>query len=268
MNAIGGINDSHIVEFADVKPQKKSAALWVKIVSAAACLAIILCALPIALNYIEMTKDKIPPLNVFVVNESYYETVTDKNVLSAHGLPEKADKTMLGEYLGTINSLSGKKKVEVYDYLPYNGTSVLVMACEENYFFMLYCNRSDSTEAINFSELLKIYGLDEPLNIESIGVNGNIITDAGVMTELISALSESKAITGDMFNATVFDGKTEEEQIDLSKNTPKIDFIIYGESADTLCFKYYVDLGYLESALMYYQLTPTATEIISNIINK
>ena len=45
MNAIGGISDSHIVEFANVKPRKKNATLLVKIVSVAACLAVAIIAI-------------------------------------------------------------------------------------------------------------------------------------------------------------------------------------------------------------------------------
>lgn len=45
MNAIGGISDPHIVEFANVKPRKKNATLWVKIVSVAACLALAIIAI-------------------------------------------------------------------------------------------------------------------------------------------------------------------------------------------------------------------------------
>lgn len=44
MDAIGGISDRHITEFAYVKPQKKAVPLWARIIPAAACAAIIAAA--------------------------------------------------------------------------------------------------------------------------------------------------------------------------------------------------------------------------------
>ena len=72
MNAIGGINDSHIVEFADVKPQKKSAALWVKIVSAAACLALVMIAIPVLNSLINKPNGNVSALPCITIKDTFY----------------------------------------------------------------------------------------------------------------------------------------------------------------------------------------------------
>lgn len=47
MNAIAEISDRHILEFMDVKPRKKHKAIRISIISAAACLMLIITAVPI-----------------------------------------------------------------------------------------------------------------------------------------------------------------------------------------------------------------------------
>ncbi len=77
MSAIGGISDSHIVEFADVKPQKKSAALWVKIVSVAACLALVIIAIPVINNIVNTPGGSVSAIPFVKINDMIY--IIDSN---------------------------------------------------------------------------------------------------------------------------------------------------------------------------------------------
>lgn len=47
MEAIAEISDAHIAEFADEKPRKRHAAVWISAISAAACLALIFAVPPV-----------------------------------------------------------------------------------------------------------------------------------------------------------------------------------------------------------------------------
>lgn len=50
MDAIGKISDSHIEEFAHVNPHKKNKAVWIRIISAAACVTLLALAIPFFLS--------------------------------------------------------------------------------------------------------------------------------------------------------------------------------------------------------------------------
>lgn len=77
MSAINGLTDAHIIEFAYVKPKKKSVPLRVKIFSAAACLVLALTAIPIIniLGNKTLSNSNSTSLRAFpyvVVNEMFY----------------------------------------------------------------------------------------------------------------------------------------------------------------------------------------------------
>lgn len=47
LDAMGGISDKHIAEFADVTPRKKNISVWVRVISVAACLAFVAVSIPL-----------------------------------------------------------------------------------------------------------------------------------------------------------------------------------------------------------------------------
>ena len=49
--AVAGISDKHILEFMDIKPRKKHKAVWISAVLAAACLLLIITAVPMIINF-------------------------------------------------------------------------------------------------------------------------------------------------------------------------------------------------------------------------
>lgn len=95
MNAIGGISDSHIVEFSNVKPSKKSATLWVKIISVAACLALIMIAIPLINNLINTPGSSVSAIPYVKINDKLYIIDSDYSGTAATALPD--EYVLIGE---------------------------------------------------------------------------------------------------------------------------------------------------------------------------
>lgn len=72
MEAIAKISDAHVAEFADVKPRKKHAAIWVSAISAAACLALIFA---------------VPPVRQIILAPYYNNMVNSSNEFNNAPLP-------------------------------------------------------------------------------------------------------------------------------------------------------------------------------------
>lgn len=89
MNAIGGISDSHIVEFADVKPQKKNATLWVKIASVAMCLALLIIAIPAINNFVKTPGDSVSAIPFVKINDMIYTIDSDHPNTTLTELPNE-----------------------------------------------------------------------------------------------------------------------------------------------------------------------------------
>lgn len=49
--AVAEISDRHILEFMEVKPQKSRKAVWISVISAAACLLLVITAVPVIKNF-------------------------------------------------------------------------------------------------------------------------------------------------------------------------------------------------------------------------
>lgn len=77
MNAIGGISDSHIGEFAEVKPQKKGAVVWMLFVSVAACLALLLISISVINNYVNTPEGSVSAIPYVKINDMVY--IIDSN---------------------------------------------------------------------------------------------------------------------------------------------------------------------------------------------
>ncbi len=72
MRAIGEISDSHVVEFAEVKPQKRRAIIWVKIISAAACLGLFIMMISIIENYVKTPSSPVSTIPRVKINDMVY----------------------------------------------------------------------------------------------------------------------------------------------------------------------------------------------------
>ena len=77
MNAIGGISDSHIGEFAEVKPQKKGAVVWMLFVSVAACLALLLISISVINNDVNTPEGSVSAIPYVKINDMVY--IIDSN---------------------------------------------------------------------------------------------------------------------------------------------------------------------------------------------
>ena len=254
MRAIGGISDRHIEEFAVVKPVSSTKSTWLKIVSIAACFAIIVGIANIALNFIDRpTIDEAPEVQACIVGDEYYELIKDEKYIESRGLPQEITANMLGDYIGSCRLESDGRVGKAYDYLGYSGDSVLILGLENKYFYLFFCNPMNVDEEISMSELMSRYGLIE--NITNITVDGKAYATDGNGISIADELLKSTALSGQEFEEALFKGKSEEEQQVIRNNMKSVEIVVYGESADTLVIDFYPSIGYAYSASTYYEIT-------------
>lgn len=252
MRAIGGISDRHIEEFAVVKPVSSTKITWLKIVSIAACFAIIVGIANIALNFIDRpTIDEAPEVQACIVGDEYYELIKDEKYIESRGLPQEITANMLGDYIGSCRLESDGRVGKAYDYLGYSGDSVLILELENQYFYLFFCNPMNIDVVISMPDLLDRYGLKD--NITSISIDGKLL--AVNLESILDELTKANALTGNEFDDAVFKGKTEEEQQTIRKNMKPVEIVISGNSADVLVIDYYPSLGYAYCANTYYEIT-------------
>lgn len=254
MRAIGGISDRHIEEFAVVKAVSSTKNKWLKIVSIAACFAIIVGIANIALNFIDSpTIDEAPEVQACIVGDEYYELIEDRKHIESRGLSQEIKANMLGNYIGSCRLESDGRVGKAYDYLGYGGDSVLILELENQYFYLFFCNPMNIDVAISMPELMSKYGLRE--NITNITVEGKAFATDGNGIDIADELLKATALSGQEFDDAVFKGKTEEEQQAIRNNMKSVEIVVYGESADTLVIDYYPSIGYAYSANTYYEIT-------------
>lgn len=252
MRAIGGISDRHIEDFAVVKPVSSTKITWLKIVSIAACFAIIVGIANIALNFIDRpTIDEAPEVQACIVGDEYYELIKDEKYIESRGLPQEITANMLGDYIGSCRLESDGRVGKAYDYLGYSGDSVLILELENQYFYLFFCNPMNIDVVISMPDLLDRYGLKD--NITSISIDGKLL--AVNLESILDELTKANALTGNEFDDAVFKGKTEEEQQTIRKNMKPVEIVISGNSADVLVIDYYPSLGYAYCANTYYEIT-------------
>ena len=252
MRAIGGISDRHIEEFAVVKPVSSTKITWLKIVSIAACFAIIVGIANIALNFIDRpTIDEAPEVQACIVGDEYYELIKDEKYIETRGLPQEITANMLGDYIGSCRLESDGRVGKAYDYLGYSGDSVLILELENQYFYLFFCNPMNIDVVISMPDLLDRYGLKD--NITSISIDGKLLVVN--LESILDELTKANALTGNEFDDAVFKGKTEEEQQTIRKNMKPVEIVISGNSADVLVIDYYPSLGYAYCANTYYEIT-------------
>ncbi len=252
MRAIGGISDRHIEEFAVVKPVSSTKSTWLKIVSIAACFAIIVGIANIALNFIDRpTIDEAPEVQACIVGDEYYELIKDEKYIESRGLPQEITANMLGDYIGSCRLESDGRVGKAYDYLGYSGDSVLILELENQYFYLFFCNPMNIDVVISMPDLLDRYGLKD--NITSISIDGKLLVVN--LESILDELTKANALTGNEFDDAVFKGKTEEEQQTIRKNMKPVEIVISGNSADVLVIDYYPSLGYAYCANTYYEIT-------------
>ncbi len=252
MRAIGGISDRHIEEFAVVKPVSSTKSTWLKIVSIAACFAIIVGIANIALNFIDRpTIDEAPEVQACIVGDEYYELIKDEKYIESRGLPQEITANMLGDYIGSCRLESDGRVGKAYDYLGYSGDSVLILELENQYFYLFFCNPMNIDVVISMPDLLDRYGLKD--NITSISIDGKLLVVN--LESILDELTKANALTGNEFDDAVFKGKTEEEQQTIRKNLKPVEIVISGNSADVLVIDYYPSLGYAYCANTYYEIT-------------
>lgn len=253
MKVIGDISDRHIEEFAVVKPVSSTKKTWLKVASIAACFAIIVGVVSIALNFIDRpaSNDKASEVQACIIGNDYYELIRDKKSIEARGLSLEITTDIIGDYIGSCRLESDGRVGKAYDYLGYQGDSVLILELESQYFYLFFCNPVNNNVATTMPDLLDRYGLKE--NIISVCVEGKILVIN--LDSFLNELAKVNALTGNEFDDAIFKGKTEEEQQAIRKEMKSVEIIIRGNNADVLVMNYYPSIGYAYCANTYYKIT-------------
>lgn len=247
MLAIGGINDDYVMESVNVVAKRREKIwrrTWVKIVSVAASLAIAV-SLTLALNE-GHHKDTVHPYNIVVLNGRMYEVIPFEDdeilhisydeVLTRHGLSYPVDPGDMGANLGTFTSTSGEE-LDVFDYKPYTGQSVLIVRDDSRYRFALFCNLAENN-TISINNLLQLYGFNGESDMDDVKVG-----DRALPKENIGSFYS------ELCRSTVLGSYVDTDNFESLKIT------IAGGDSDVLTFDYYPDKGVIRCAITFYQIS-------------
>lgn len=194
-----------------------------------------------------------PYIEAYIINNNYYEVTTDNSILKEHKLHNKINSDMVGDLICSIVCNDGSKG-DVYKFAGYQGSSVLILESNNEYRFMLYCNPEN--EAVNFNELLYIYGIsdynDIQLSVDYKDVGSKINTE-----KLIEALVKSNSVwSSDFYENSNISEATLEKTITV---------IISGSNTDILKFTYYPNAGLIEKACTIFELNSEADLLLKKV---
>lgn len=275
--AMGSINDKLIFDaMNDGKPAKKA---WVRRLSVAACLALVLAVgVPYVADvvahkggHIDVDLDVI---TLIAFGGAYYEVIdtTDTKALDRFGLPHEITPDMIGASLGSGEDSNGDRIGAFYRYVPYdhiltvlpNGdtrpaTAVYIYEDDGEYAFALFCNylSFDGNTHQEASEMFAVYGIDEAEDIASIEIGGKKVTDREIIRAIYETVISSRSMGGDDFDKTIFKGKNEQERTALSWEIADSTVGMRIETVEGLVtgeLRYHTSIGYVSWALNYYRL--------------
>lgn len=254
--AIGDIKDQYVMEFADVKLYKrkqKSQNAWVKLVSVAASIVLIISSALLVNEY--QHKNVTPSHNMMIISGKLYEIVPSddnkiqqntsyKDILEEHGLSYPIEEDELGDSLGTYKS-ENNRSYPVYDYKPYEGKSVLVVQDGSKLQYALFCNL-DNNNTILMSELLELYGFANLGTVYEISIDNKFISNPVSMQAILSEIKQLP-LSADYIDAD---------------NTTKMEIVIKGVNTDVLVFDYYPERNVLSKSLTFYQVSPALSKLL------
>lgn len=258
LNAIGGISDKHIIEFADISTLKKSKKVSYKkiagLVSIAAAFIIVVSATFIFNS--SQYKDPTRIINMITVSGRMYEIIddneqmdsfleTNNDILTKHGLSYPIEESSVGNKIGVFSADDGSS-YNVFDYKLYEGQSVLVVRSDSQYQFALFCNLADNN-TISIDDLLDLYGFDNAEMINNVDVGGKKISNDDV-----------DVFYKELYQSTVIGSYVDTDNIESVKITIK------GDGSDVLTFNYYPDKKLIKCALTFYQIS----DLLAYVLNQ
>ncbi len=268
MKSIGYISDRYIEQFAVIKPTHSIKNMWLKLVSVAACIAVVFGVANIALKYVSDDGADLPRHITGIIGDEVYTLLENKKTIKQKGLPQEITEDMIGDLYGKceLSGEFGVLDVEAYDYLGYEGTSILIVEFESKYCYLFFSNQIDIDTVIPMSEWLSKYGLQDNIT-EIVAVKKNFISSKRNLSKEVKSITNEllkvEALTGGEFDNEIFRGKTNEEQQSIrdKMNKTMIEIVISGNSSDTLIIYYFSSIGYARCGLSYYKMTPKLNEI-------
>lgn len=259
LNAIGGISDKHVIEFADVSTLKKKRKFYKKIAGLASIAATFIVIVSTVFFFdSSQPKDVIEPVDLVSINGRIYElipfdsdssdmAVSHTDVLSIHGLSSAANSDSIGERIGTFQCENGDV-VTVFDYSKYDGQSVVIVQKDDSFYYGLFCNL-DNNRSISIKELFDLYGITESASIQKITVDKQIITDRKTISAFYNELILSEL-----------------DDVELNSDSSKtIKIEIEGGDSDVVIFDYYPADNVIYKSLSHYRLSTEFLSIIDEI---
>ena len=239
LEAIGQLDEDLILDVEQLRKTRKRS-VWPRIGALAACLALIVAAVPTALR-IFGSKGGPDPLDPAMdtmpleYNGCYYEVVDIPEVLQRYGLPEEITAELAGEHLAYLEldfeqGFAGMEEtvkqtdIELYTYAPAPCRGVLIYREGARYMAAIFCNfrQLDSNAHTEFSELYRAYGVESAADIAALAevewnrdkTIGPVITDPEEIAAFFECTTSLPSFGNDDFQKRMFENAadTEEEQ--------------------------------------------------------
>ncbi|WP_290770690.1 hypothetical protein [Anaerofustis sp.] len=259
LEALSYINDEYIIKYAEIKPVVFSKKFLFRRISViAACLIIIFFSTLFLDNFFSDSDEKIEPddsvnfteftesIQYIKFNGNKYRVVLNDNSLSIYNLPTLTDE-FVGEELGNGAIESNGKTIPVYDYLGYNGRSVLIAKINSQYYYLVFWSPADINKPLTVLELFELYGInDSEAEITYQDQNFDIA--------LISELKKSTVLSQELFD----------KKIENSDAKECFEIIVTSPHSEKLILNYYPNVGVAYCGFMYFEFTPDALRILNN----
>lgn len=279
--ALTNVDDKYICEAAEYTYKKLSPLRWVT----AACLLLILTVSIPVISRMNISSDKINPLEMQMIDfsNSYYEVVQDKSVLKRFGINGDADKSMIGEHITyLVKEYPNNEKsqyiatseitnLELFYYKENPCKTISILRDNDEYFWVLFCNyHTNSDESMPFEEILKVYNINGPDDIVSISElktgwfehEGKSVTDRETISRFYNALISLKAYSNDEFQSMTFSDESTHIQYADSMRY----LILKTKSGISFKLPYNMQYGWVEgkATLSYYKMTNEIENLLEN----
>lgn len=281
--SIADIDEKYIAE-ARAKTAKKKQPVWMKWVSAAACLALVAATGIPLINHFAQRPDKdiVDLIQLIKYDNAYYEVV----IHNPEYLERKGVKTDLSNVTGSHITYLKKEHpdaeysdyvvsaeetdMELLEYAPVNQKAVRVLRDGNEYYAAIFCNYLiDDTESLPFDEVFKVYGISKPEDIENIvsvktdneyKANGDKVTDRDLITAFYNEIIALEKYGEDEFDKMQF--TYEDESKANVYHGPfaddRNDFMIETAAGLRFLIQYYPTYDWVNASLTqtYYKLSP------------
>ena len=277
--------DDKLLERSEIK-KAKVIYVWKKWAALAACLCMVVVAIPYVRNFIFSkgngdSQIDVPEIALCYYQGALYECCNNKDGLERAGLPSKITSEMAGDHVAYVELgdhfdyqiTSKQTDKEILQYAPAPSRSVYILRTGEDYMALLFCRTYFPDDPNAYSDLAEVYrffGITGASDIDSIcetnwntnKIVGKEVTDENSIKEFYDMTTDIRtfiSMDNDAFQDIVFN-KIPEEQQQQAHNAFADDLHmirIRTKSGLQFYVSYYPNYGFLYSghAMAYHQVT-------------